>query len=135
MLSENNSLSRMAPVTDPTSLLDAIGGLAATDVRAKGYLQAGPHGTLLVFDFLAAQTLVQLIGFENASSEPVPADVVQVPQPEPWLGVDLTATGGKDAPAGLPPPSVQHVPEPATAALLGIGLAVIASTRRRRKRR
>jgi len=132
---ENNFLNRVVSVTDPTTtVLDGIDGYAVTDVNAVGYLQEGPHDTLLVFDILAAQTLMQLIGFDRQSSEPLPVDAgPPLDDPSPIVHGDTAPAGGQADPD--PPPTLQEVPEPASAVLLGVGVALIASSRRARRSR
>ena len=130
---ENNSLNQVVSVTDPTTtILDGMEGFGVTDVNAVGYLQEGPHDTLLVFDILAAQTLMQLIGFDKQSSEPLPVDAGPIPDdPPPIVHGASAPTGGQTD----PPPVLQEVPEPASAVLLGMGVVLIASSRRARRAR
>ena len=132
VVKENNSLNEVVSVTDTTAILDGMVGFAVTDVNAVGYLQEGPHDTLLVYDILAAQTLMQLIGFDRQSSEPLPVAAGPVTDDTPPIVHGAAApTGGQTD----PPPGLQEVPEPASAILLGMGIALIASSRRARRAR
>jgi hypothetical protein len=131
---ENNSL--VAPDTTlmhATGIIDNALGLEEDDLVGEGYLVKGPGDTLLAYDRLAYQRVVQVLGFDR--SEPaVQFEVLPPPplavQPE----YDTSFRGSQDDSSAqqlITPDNV--IPEPATATMwltLG-GLLLMRRPRRK----
>lgn len=134
VVKESNHLNRVMTVTDPTKSLDPIVGFGVQDINAKSYLQNGPDQTKVVFDFLAAQTLVHVLGYDMAKP------YNEIPEVNWELNFDKDVTfpgrrGGREDADLTPPfdPPITEVPEPASAALLGVAAAALFARRPRRR--
>lgn len=131
VVKESNHLNRVMTVTDPTQTLDPINGFGVQDINAKSYLQNGPGQTKVVFDFLAAQTLVHVLGYDMAK----PFNEVPAVNWELNFDKDVTFFGrqksGKDNLQRPFVPPVTEVPEPASVALLGLAAAAVFARRPR----
>lgn len=135
VIKESNALHRVM-YTDATSIPDAIFGIGASDINAKGYLQGGPENTLIVFDFLAAQTLMQVVGFDASKLFVfLPGQLGNHAGQTPDLPGDFAISGGllsAGEGAILLPPETLNTPEPASVVLLGLGSLLLLARRRPR---
>ncbi|MCC6579286.1 MAG: PEP-CTERM sorting domain-containing protein [Phycisphaeraceae bacterium] len=141
LVSNINKLTGSQKVTDPTGVFDPIQGFGADNSAYLGLQVGGPGGTRLIFDRLVAQTVIHVLGSDTDDQIPSsdrPRDLFSELRPV------IAGFPTVDSPSGDPgkpinptnpiPPDPTPVPEPASAALLGLAVLAFGARRPTRQR-
>lgn len=122
-----------------TSTFDPMSGFGATNPDFLGYQVAGPGGTRLIFDRLAAQVVAHVLGGDTddqITDAPDMHDMFSFYRPQ--ISGSLASDGANPGTAlgGLPKiPTPTPTPEPTSAALMGLAAWMVGLRRPGRNRR
>jgi hypothetical protein len=120
-----------------TNTYDPIAGFGATNADFLGYQVAGPNGTRLIFDRLAANVVAHVLGGDTddqIESTPDMHDRFSFYRPEISGGIFGSGSAGSQL-GNIPDiPDPTPTPEPTSAALMGLAAWMIGLRRPTRTR-